>query len=265
MKNLIILTLGFFISCDLDREVPQVVTVFPSSDTLPENTLRMYLQFSEPMKTINNLEKIKLLDQNGQEVKGAIFNNVYELWDPSQTQLTLIFDPARVKTGLRANERLGRALKPGLSYRLKIEDLETIHHQKITPYEREFYVDLADSTRPNTRNWKVQTPDAGTSAPLKVSLAETADWMSLNHSIMVIDEGENQIEGTIEIGRNEKDWFFTPKKKWKLGTYLVVINARFADPSGNNLNGLFDHPEGALRFKSEDEVVKIPFSILGNE
>ena len=30
---------------------------------------------------INNLENIKLIDAAGKEIKGAIFNNVYELWD----------------------------------------------------------------------------------------------------------------------------------------------------------------------------------------
>ena len=72
----------------------------------------MYIQFSQPMKTKGNIEKIKLLNEQGIEVKGAIFNNVYELWDDSQTQLTIIFDPSRVKTGLIANETLGRSLKP---------------------------------------------------------------------------------------------------------------------------------------------------------
>jgi len=262
MKNVTILILGILLSCTSRKEVPHVIVVYPTSDTLTENLLRMYLQFSKPMKTVHNLEKIKLLDENDQEIKGAIFNNVYELWDENQTQLTLIFDPSRVKTGLPANSQLGRALKPGLSYRLKIDKLETINHEEIIPYVKEFYVVPADTVPPNTKNWNIQIPKAKTTTSLKIALNETADWMSLNHRITIADENKNQIDGTVEIGKQEKEWFFTPMESWKPGAYFISVNARFADPSGNNLNGLFDHQEGSLRFKSEDEVISIPFRIL---
>ncbi|MEM7513074.1 MAG: hypothetical protein AAF388_19250, partial [Bacteroidota bacterium] len=40
---------------------PEISAIYPSADTLPENLLRMYIQFSSPMKTVGNLEKIQLL------------------------------------------------------------------------------------------------------------------------------------------------------------------------------------------------------------
>ena len=102
-----------------EAEVPRVTAIYPSGDTLPANLLRMYLHFSKPMKITGNLERIKLFDENNQEVIGAIFNHVFELWDDQQQQLTLIFDPSRVKTGLQANERMGRALQVGKQYALR--------------------------------------------------------------------------------------------------------------------------------------------------
>ena len=113
----------------LKDETPKVIAIYPSSDTLPENLLRFYIQFLEPMKAVHNLENIKLLDENGKEIKGAIFNNVYELWDSRQQQLTLILDPARIKTGLIAHNNLGRALVPNQHFQLVIEKAENIHGQ----------------------------------------------------------------------------------------------------------------------------------------
>ncbi|HAA19186.1 MAG TPA: hypothetical protein DCP28_10590, partial [Cytophagales bacterium] len=96
-----------------ESPLPEVLAVYPSADTLPENLLRMYVEFATPMKTTGNLSRIQLKDAQGQVLNGVLFDNVYELWDPDQRQLTLLFDPGRVKTGLQAHDALGRALTPG--------------------------------------------------------------------------------------------------------------------------------------------------------
>lgn len=259
-KVLFIISIALF-SCAAKNDTPTITAIYPSGDTLPENLLRMYVRFSDPMKTVGNLENIRIVDRQGKEVKGSIFNNAYELWDESQKQLTLIFDPARVKTGLRVNETLGRALKPHQAYQLIIENLETVEHIKLATYVKNFYVTLTDDTRPNTTKWNIYTPEVGSSNPLTVTLREPADWMSLLHRIRIVNEKDEYITGSIKIRRQEKEWVFTPDKKWKSGNYFMHINARFADPCGNNLNGLFDHKSGTLRFKSEDEIIKIPFSL----
>ncbi|MEO1653469.1 MAG: hypothetical protein AAFU64_07995, partial [Bacteroidota bacterium] len=76
------------IACQQQVSGPVVQAVYPSSEQLPENLLRLYIHFSYPMKTQGNLEKIKLLDEQGKEVKNVFFNNAYELWNKEQTQLT---------------------------------------------------------------------------------------------------------------------------------------------------------------------------------
>ncbi|MEM6830238.1 MAG: hypothetical protein AAF551_06955 [Bacteroidota bacterium] len=248
-------------SCVKRESNPRVLTVYPTSDTLPENLLRLYIQFSEPMKTTENLDKIKLLDERGQEVKGAIFNNVHELWDSDQKQLTILFDPARVKSDLQANKSMGRALAPGMTYELMITDLETIKHKKIMPYTKKIHVIAADTISPNTIKWNLNLPKADGTAPLNISFADRVDQMSLRQRLVIVDENENRIEGDIRIGNYEKEWSFIPNKNWKPGHYAVYVHARLEDPSGNNLNGLFDHRSGSLKYETEDEVLKLPFSI----
>ena len=241
-------------------EVPIVTAIYPSSDTLPENLLRMYIQFSQPMKTVGNLEKIHLIDQEGKEVEGAIFNNVYELWDTEQKQLTLIFDPGRVKTGLSAHNTMGRALIAGQSYQLAIKELEDIHHQKLaSPYTKKFYVSFPDSLAPNPAQWKWKVPLSQSQAALTIHFPEMIDQMSLHHRLLVANSQGTRIPGTVEFGKSEKAWKFIPDRHWNPGEYFLHVNTRLEDPAGNNVNGLFDHKIGSLKSEQEGQTQSIRF------
>jgi hypothetical protein len=244
-----------------DKET-MVTHVFPSADTLSENLLRMYVMFSEPMKTVGNLEHIKLLDPAGNAIEGAIFNNVYELWSPDQKQLTLLFDPARVKSGLVANESMGRALVPGSTYELRIENLENTRHQKMkNPFIKRFYVNEADTLTPNTDRWELILPKSQTQEVLKIKFQGIIDQLSLRHRIAVVADHKEVIKGEITLIENEKEWHFKPNQPWQQGEYFIYVNARLEDPAGNNLNGLFDHKIGSLKYEKEGENIRIPIYI----
>ena len=222
----------------------------------------MYVQFSQPMKAVDNLDHIQLMDSQGNPVRGAIFQNVYELWDETQTQLTLIFDPARVKTGLEAHERFGRALRPGETYQLVIRGFTDIHHQSLgQPYTKTFFVTETDTLPPNIHRWEISLPPVGSSSPLVLRFPDILDQMSLKQRITIATEAETLIEGNRELGPHEKAYHFIPTQVWQPGKYFIVVHSRLADPAGNNLNGLFDHPTGSLRFETEEEVLKIPFRL----
>jgi len=210
------------------------------------------------MKSVNNLENIKLLNAYGEEVKGAIFNNVYELWDSEQRQLTLILDPARVKTGLVAHESLGRAIKPNQQYQLVVEKAEDIYGNLMEEFViKDFFVTKADIEMPNQENWDFTTPKTNIRSPLTIDFSQILDYQSINNSIQLIN-GERQIvSGTIEITNNETRWEFYPLKKWKKGTYSIMINSRLEDPAGNNMNGLFDHKIGSLKSPLEGKMQEI--------
>ena len=155
--------------------------LYPSADTLPENLLRFYIHFSKPMKAVNNLENIKLLNEDGLEIRGAIFNNVYELWDVEQKQLTLILDPARVKTGLIVHETMGRVLKIGKRFQLVIETAEDIYGQPMErTFVKEFFVSEPDRIMPDIQNWQIIEPDAGSKSSLQLVFSHALD-LSLIH------------------------------------------------------------------------------------
>ena len=247
-----------------NKEVlPVVSAVFPSSDTLPENLLRMYIHFSTPMKTIGNLEKIKLVEEQGQEVVGAIFNNVYELWDKNQKQLTLIFDPSRVKTGLIVHEQRGRSLQAGKNYKLVIGQLEDVEGNKLEKvYAKSFYVNVEDSLSPNTALWTMKIPRANGQQPLIVQFPAMLDRLSLLQRLHLTDKNNETNLGDIDIAKDETGWRFKPVNDWSAGNYFLYVHGRLEDPCGNNLNGLFDHKIGTLKNEREGMTERISVTIV---
>ncbi|MEL6866730.1 MAG: hypothetical protein AAFP19_20070 [Bacteroidota bacterium] len=222
----------------------------------------MYIHFSKPMKTIGNLENIKLIDDKGRELRGAIFNNVYELWDQDQTQLTLILDPARVKTGLQANRQMGRALQAGQDYQLLIGRLEDVDgNRSKAVYKKSFHVSTEDRLSPNTALWSLRIPKAESLSPLLIQFPQMLDQLSLLQRLQLTDQNKQPIPGKVEIKKQETLWQFTPSSEWQAGDYVLYVHARLEDPCGNNLNGLFDHKVGSLKNEREGMIERIPLSI----
>ena len=97
-----------------------VARVYPSGDAVPENLLRMYVEFSAPMGRKSGVEYISLLDHAGKEIPGAVLPLDYEFWSPDHTRFTVFFDPGRVKKGILPNLQQGRPLEVGRSVTLVI-------------------------------------------------------------------------------------------------------------------------------------------------
>ena len=241
----------------------EVTAIYPTAEQLPENLLRFYVYFSAPMRDGFALEQIRLIDAQGQEVEGVFFDPIFELWDPSMRRLTLLFDPGRVKTGLRAHEQLGRALIPGQSYTLLIgQQLPDANGNPLTqPYEKTFTVSEADLTPPDVINWQVTSPRAGSTSPLNVRFPAPLDHGLLTEFLRVRSANGEIVPGQIELDDHETVWDFTPEEAWQADTYELVVNTRLEDVAGNNLHGLFDTPpEERLRLLDK-ATVTVPFTV----
>ncbi len=99
-----------------------VEQVYPSGGEVTANMLRFYIEFSAPMGRGSALDHIRLVDDAGQEVVEPFLPVDAELWTPDHTRFTLLFDPGRVKRGIKPNRDLGRALIPGKRYALTISE-----------------------------------------------------------------------------------------------------------------------------------------------
>ena len=238
--------------------------VFPSIDVLPENQLKLYLHFSAPMSRGEAYGWIRLLDDSGQPVVLPFLELDEELWDREGKRLTLLFDPGRIKRGVRPLEEIGPAIEAGKRYTLEIDSSwrDAEGRPLIEGHEKSFSVSGPDRESPGIQSWKLAPPDAGNTDPLVVELPEPMDHALLLRTLEVVDSRGNRIAGSIHIDRRETRWQFTPQRPWTAGDYLLEIETTLEDLAGNRVNRLFevDVFERVEREVSRESVF-LPFEI----
>ena len=108
----------------------------------PENTLRLYVHFSGQMTRGNIYRHVKLIRDDGREVKRPFLELDEELWSSDGLRATLFFDPGRVKRELVPREQDGPILEEGHSYALVFsrewKDAEgRLNHNKVEVLKHE--------------------------------------------------------------------------------------------------------------------------------
>jgi len=221
----------------------EVSEVYPRAEKLPENLLRLYVYFSEPMSRDDTSLSVSLLDHQGDPIPGVFLDNRYDLWSPDGTRLTVLFDPGRVKTGLAAHNRLGRALISEVSYTLAIDEgLDEKGCPLKHSFTKPFQAQDAYSNELDLSQWSLNKLAAGTLEPLSVNFNREMDHLSLAYRIRVEDTDGNRIRGALSLVDNEQIWRFTPTSPWKKQGYRIAIDTALEDVAGNRLTGLFDRP-----------------------
>jgi hypothetical protein len=223
-------------------DAPAVLTVYPSTDTLPENLLKFYIQFSRPMREGDALDHIRLI-RNVRDTLSSVFLDLEpELWNNEGTMLTLWLDPGRIKRGLQPNELLGPPLRKGEHYHLLIEknwqDARGVLLKQ--EYQKNFYTGVRDSISPDPNDWAIETPPAGAADELNIYFLEPLDYVLLRNTLRIADENAKNIKGIFRVKDSEMALGFIPDSKWQAGLYTLEIEPRLEDVSGNNLNHLFD-------------------------
>ena len=225
------------------RDLTAITAVYPTADVLPMNQLKLYVHFSAPMRTGEVSTHVRIIDEaTGRVVPDAFFSPDDELWNPAQTRLTLLFDPGRIKRGLKPNEQLGLPLHEGRRYRLVFD--ATWSDANGDPlrrgFEKRFAVSTADRTAPRAAAWHVSTPRAGTLDTLTVTFGEPMDEALLERLLVVRDVAGTALAGRRTVGRREDQWHFAPTTRWRAGRYVVDVSTDLEDLAGNNLRRLFD-------------------------
>jgi len=225
-----------------DTAVPKLISIFPAQDTVPENLLKMYLVFSTPMAQGHSLQYIKLTNEKGDSLPNSFLYLQQELWNEDGTELTVWFDPGRIKRDLIPNKLLGPPLIAGKNYKLIISgDWQNTNGTSLgTSYTKKFIAARRDSISPSIDRWKIEVPKKNTTHPLVMSFGEPLDYALLKHAIRVVDSSGRTIKGTISINGDQKGYLFTPEKIWSPGYYKILVEGRLEDLAGNNLNRLFD-------------------------
>ena len=241
-----------------------VAQVFPSSDVVPENQLRLYIHFSAPMGMKGGLDYVHLLDDQGTEVKDPFLPLDAEFWNDDRTRYTVFFDPGRQKRGIPVIEDMGRSLTEGKSYTLAI-DKEWRDGNGLPlkePYRRTFKVGPPDEKPLDSSAWQIQAPTAGTRTPLMVAFPEPLDHGLLLRAMGVQGADGVPIGGEITVGRNEVTWSFTPKNFWTAGAHSIVAFGMLEDLAGNRIGRAFEVDQFDRSDKSaEPEKTLIPFTV----
>jgi hypothetical protein len=246
------------------REPTTVVThVYPSGDEIPENVLRMYIEFSAPMGRKSGVEYITLLNHEGQEIPGAVLPLDYEFWSPDHRRFTVFFDPGRVKQGILPNREMGRAFTPGQTVTLAISHAWLDEHGQPLQedYRRTFRVREADEAPLDPARWTVTAPPRAGRAPLTVTFPEPLDHGLLMRALGVRRNGE-PVEGDAAVDASETRWRFTPRDAWEPGGYQLLVLDILEDLAGNQIGRAFEVDNFDTVDKSPDpETRTLPFAV----
>jgi hypothetical protein len=251
------------IPADNLSKAPEVISIYPTGDTLPLNVLKMYIAFSKPMQEGYALENITVI-KNGKDTIPSIFLDLQpELWNKERTMLTLWLDPGRIKQDLQPNKKMGLPLQQNASYQIVIkQDWRDVEGSSlIYTYRKNFIVGIRDNFSPDPELWMIHVPKAGSNQPLKIDLQEPLDYSLLKNAVRIVDSKSNILNGSIETEEKETILLFTPSVEWDSGEYSVEIESRLEDLAGNNLNRLFDTDLTKKNTRLQKDVYKRLFHI----
>ncbi|MBC7872383.1 MAG: hypothetical protein H7Y01_00230, partial [Ferruginibacter sp.] len=219
-----------------------VISVYPTSDTLPGNLLKIYIAFSNPMQEGQALKNIVIIENQKDTLPEIFLDLDQELWNKERTMLTLWLDPGRIKRDLQPNQKLGAPLQQNNTYQLFIKQTwpDTRGSLLQSSFRKEFNVGPRDSLSPDPVDWTIQTPLPRTRQSLRIDLQEPLDYLLLKKAIRITGKKGNNINGVFETDDEETVLLFIPSAGWEPGDYTVEIEARLEDLAGNNLNRLFD-------------------------
>jgi hypothetical protein len=241
-----------------------VTGVFPSAAVLPENLLRFYIHFSAPMSRGQAYRNIHLVESTGRAIDLPFLELDEELWSRDGLRFTLLFDPGRIKRGLKPREELGPVLEAGRTYELVIDSawLDAEGKPLSKPFRKSFRVTEPDDRSPDPKQWRIKPPAAGGRERLELRFPESLDRALLDRMIRVQDASGRAIEGNLSVAEHETFWTFEPLAAWKTGDYRLVIGTDLEDLAGNSVARPFEvDVVTPLTTRVSPARVEIPFQV----
>ena len=245
-------------------EPTEVVQVYPSAATLPENNLRFYIHFSESMGRGEAYQHLRLLDAKGKLIEEAFLEIGEELWDPRAKRLTLLIDPGRIKKGVKPREEQGPVLEAGREYSLVIgrDWRDAVGRPLKSEFRKKFRAGPPVEAAIDPTEWKITPANPGSLDPLVIRFPACLDRALLERTISVSGLEGPSVPGRVAVSDNERRWEFRPHAPWQVGRYQLVVGTALEDLAGNRIGKPFEIDEFSEVDKTaETEPTRLPFEV----
>jgi hypothetical protein len=220
----------------------EVLDIRPSATVVPRNFLRIYLWFSAPMSEGYAPQHVRLLDEAGEVMAGALLPTEHELWDRDRRRLTVLLDPARIKRGLVGHRETGYPLRAGGSFRVVVDGAFPDARGVALRTGAERYYEVGDDERRHVdpQEWTLTVPPRRTAEPLVVTFDRPLDHALLSRCLHLRGPSGRRVDGTAEIGAEERSWRLVPEQPWAAGSHQLLVDPVLEDLAGNSLSRVFD-------------------------
>ena len=241
----------------------RVAAVYPTGPEVPENHLRLYIVFSAPMGLGRGNPHVRLLDEDGRPVADAFLPLDVDLWNPDRTRYTVLYDPGRVKRGIRPNAELGRPLAADRRYTLEIDAAwrDAAGQPLVEPFRREFRVGPPRERALDPTTWRLDVPAPATRDWLAVGFPVPLDYGLLQSALHVATGDGRPLAGEMRVEEGETRWTFTPRAPWQPGDYQLVAAATLEDVAGNRIGRAFEVDAVGAQGTERARGATVPFRI----
>ena len=191
---------------EIDETQTEIEHIYPSADRLPENQLRFYIHFTQPMGRGQAYQHIHLFDADDKLVEGALLELGEELWDRDMRRFTLLFDPA----AREARPEAARGAGPGAARRtpLHADDRRRLARRAGQAAggrgEQDVHRRAAGRAPLDPAQWKIEPPPAGGNAVLVVRFPTPLDRAMLERVMWVVEPRGARVPGAIEVADEER-------------------------------------------------------------
>jgi hypothetical protein len=223
------------------RKQTVVTRIDPTTSELPENILRFYVEFNQPMPRGDVYDFVDIYTEKGKKIEWPFVRLTEELWNTDQTRLTLLIDPGRIKKEVKPRIDLGPVFVNGHKFTLVVSGKwPTLEGGTLgADVRKTITIKPPVDEAIELKNWKL-SPPTDAAAALNVTFDRLMDHHLLMRTLSVIDADGREVKGKAESKNDDHDWTFRPQENWKSAKYNLRAETVLEDVCGNRIGMPFE-------------------------
>ncbi len=232
-----------FIEPEQPYTAGEVLKVYPQADILPQNVLRFYVYFSQPMSFDNPYQYLSIINQNNEVVSDAFVEFREGLWDENRMRLTVFIHPGRIKRGVGPNVKQGPVFQPHQHYQLKVD--KTFKDLAGTKLKQDFYkpftITAPQYQKLDPKSWQFKLPAINSLQNLVIHPTRLLDPVLTQRMVtMVNSQTGAMVPADIQLSVVGDKLLIEPELPWSAGDYRIQFDSKLEDLSGNTPAWAFD-------------------------